>query len=417
MKIRNEKGITLIALAVTIIVMLILAGVSLAIFNGDNSISKNAEKAKLQNELGQIGEEINLKIGEEVIKNTLVDKEQMLVDNGYIVEGEKYCYVDASKILSNKNKYGKGSGEKDVYVLEQGKIVYINEEGKKVAEKETTLDVSRIRNMNNFITMWRVNANDKILLPFAVDEYFQGNYDCTIDWGDGSEKEHVGGKNSTAKRPEHTYTQAGDYNISISGKCAYFDTGADSYTETYPELVKKIIKIVSWGDVETNTYCFASATNLVEVASPLEKSFKKCKDDSFDYLFSDCTNLKSIPQDLFKYINENITSFRGTFSGCENLKTIPDGLFDKAVNVTSFYKTFAYCDNLEEVPGNLFDNAVKATDFYKTFSQCSKLVSGPQIWERANENQIPENQHTYYECEKFNTTGLSSTIIRKYFGE
>ena len=92
-------------------------------------------------------------------------------------------------------------------------------------------------------------------------------------------------------------------------------------------------------------------------------------------------------------------------------------MFDKAVNVTSFYKTFAYCDNLEEVPGNLFDNAVKATDFYKTFSQCSKLVSGPQIWERANENQIPENQQTYYECEKFNTTGLSSTIIRKYFGE
>lgn len=411
MKIRNEKGITLIALAVTIIVMLILAGVSLSVLNGDSSISKNAETAKLQNELGHIVEQINLKIGEEVIKNTLVDKEQMLVDNGYIVEGEKYCYVDASKILSNKNKYGKGSGEKDVYVLEQGKIVYINEKG----EKETTLDVSRRLNMNNFITMWRVNANDKILLPFAVDEWFQENYDCTIDWGDGSEKEHVGGENSTAKRPEHTYTQAGDYNISISGKCAYFDTGADSYSETYSELVKKIIKIVSWGDVETSTYCFASATNLVEVASPLEKSFQKCEDNSFNYLFSNCTNLKSIPQDLFKYINENIISFRGTFSGCKNLKTVPDGLFDKAVNVTSFYKTFAYCNNLEEVPGNLFDNAVKATDFYKTFSECSKLVSGPQIWERENENQIPENQQTYYECEKFNATGLSSTIIKKYF--
>ena len=183
--------------------------------------------------------------------------------------------------MLNKNKYGKGSGEKDVYVLEQGKIVYINEEGEKVAEKETTLDVSRILNMNNFITMWRVNANDKILLPFAIDEWFQENYDCTLDWGDGSEKEHVGGENSTAKRPEHTYTQAGDYNISILGKCAYFDTGADSYTETYPELVKKIIKIVSWGDVETSTYCFASATNLVEVASPLEKSFKITFNGSF----------------------------------------------------------------------------------------------------------------------------------------
>ena len=453
MKIRNEKGITLIALAVTIIVMLILAGVSLAILNGDSSISKNAETAKLQNELGHIAEQINLKINEEVIKDTLVDKKQALIESGYIIQGEKYNYVDASKILSNKNKYGKGSGEKDVYILDGKNVVYIDSNGKRIAEKETTVEISKTEatnpedpkpeiDKNSLITTWRVNANDKILLPFAVDEWFQENYDCTIDWGDGSEKEHVGGENSTAKRPEHTYTQAGDYNISISGKCGYFDTGADSYSETYSELVKKIIKIVSWGDVETSTYCFASATNLVEVASPLEKSFKKCKDDSFNYLFSDCTNLKLIPQDLFKYINENITSFKATFSGCENLKTIPDGLFEKATNVTSFVETFAYCNNLGEIPENLFanntkvtsfqktfcrctklenvseqlfDNTPNVTDFTKTFYECYKLKSGPKIWERENENAINGKQKTYVYCNEFDTTGLSADVLKKYF--
>ena len=102
-----------------------------------------------------------------------------------------------------------------------------------MTEAETALDVNK-----NFITTWRVNANDKIVLPFIVDQYFQGNYNCTIDWGDGSEKEHVGGENSTAQRPEHTYTQAGDYNISISGKCSYFVLSANAYSSAYPELLK-----------------------------------------------------------------------------------------------------------------------------------------------------------------------------------
>ena len=42
---RNNKGITLIALVITIIVLLILAGVSISMLSGDNSILTNATKA------------------------------------------------------------------------------------------------------------------------------------------------------------------------------------------------------------------------------------------------------------------------------------------------------------------------------------------------------------------------------------
>ena len=42
----KNKGVTLIALAVTIIVMLILAGVSINLFTGENSIIKQAKKSK-----------------------------------------------------------------------------------------------------------------------------------------------------------------------------------------------------------------------------------------------------------------------------------------------------------------------------------------------------------------------------------
>ena len=43
---RNNKGVTLVALVITIIVLLILAGVSLAMLTGDSGILTNADAAK-----------------------------------------------------------------------------------------------------------------------------------------------------------------------------------------------------------------------------------------------------------------------------------------------------------------------------------------------------------------------------------
>ena len=42
----NKKGITLIALVITIVVLLILAGVSIAMLIGENGIVTQANKAK-----------------------------------------------------------------------------------------------------------------------------------------------------------------------------------------------------------------------------------------------------------------------------------------------------------------------------------------------------------------------------------
>ena len=55
-----NKGITLIALVITIIVLLILAGVSIASLTGEGGILNKATKAKNENNLGTIKEEIKL---------------------------------------------------------------------------------------------------------------------------------------------------------------------------------------------------------------------------------------------------------------------------------------------------------------------------------------------------------------------
>ena len=48
--IKNKKGITLIALVITIIVLLILAGVSIAMLTGQNGILTQAQRAKSETE-------------------------------------------------------------------------------------------------------------------------------------------------------------------------------------------------------------------------------------------------------------------------------------------------------------------------------------------------------------------------------
>ena len=54
----SSKGITLIALVITIIVLLILAGVSIAMLTGENGVLTKATEAKIQTEIAQEKEEI-----------------------------------------------------------------------------------------------------------------------------------------------------------------------------------------------------------------------------------------------------------------------------------------------------------------------------------------------------------------------
>ena len=46
---QRQEGITLIALVVTIVVLLILAGTSIAMLTGDNGIITNAQKSQMEN--------------------------------------------------------------------------------------------------------------------------------------------------------------------------------------------------------------------------------------------------------------------------------------------------------------------------------------------------------------------------------
>lgn len=71
MKQKNEKGITLVALVVTIIILLILASVSINLTLGDNGIIIKAKEAKRKSQEGYINEEFAMNLIQNEIKNNI----------------------------------------------------------------------------------------------------------------------------------------------------------------------------------------------------------------------------------------------------------------------------------------------------------------------------------------------------------
>ena len=57
---KGNKGITLIALVITIIVLLILAAVSIAMLTGENSILRRGSQASAENQLGAANDAVSL---------------------------------------------------------------------------------------------------------------------------------------------------------------------------------------------------------------------------------------------------------------------------------------------------------------------------------------------------------------------
>lgn len=62
MKKWNNRGITLIALVITIIVLLILAGISIATLTGENGLLSKAETAKKETQRASAEEKVKIAV-------------------------------------------------------------------------------------------------------------------------------------------------------------------------------------------------------------------------------------------------------------------------------------------------------------------------------------------------------------------
>ena len=76
-RVKEKNGITLIALVITIIVLLILAGVTIATLTGDNGILTKAQSAKTQNDKATVKEKVDLAIAASLDETGKIDLDQL----------------------------------------------------------------------------------------------------------------------------------------------------------------------------------------------------------------------------------------------------------------------------------------------------------------------------------------------------
>ena len=120
----SNNGITLISLVITIIILLILAGVTLSLTLGDNGIINQAQNAKEAQEIAAIKEDIQLAILDKEIEKggeglTEEELEEILKDYGEIQEDGNTIKTDEGYEIDIDEIYKPGAGGGDAATDEE----------------------------------------------------------------------------------------------------------------------------------------------------------------------------------------------------------------------------------------------------------------------------------------------------------
>ncbi len=159
-KLKNINGITLIALVITIIVLLILAGVSIATLMGDNGILTNASRAKTEDAHASVREAISLAYSE------------------YIMELEIDRTGDTTKIASTQNVKIKGIENHVLALGEETGTFKDFLKGKGYIEDDGVINVEKL--VGSSLSIGKGNATDKkdvYIFEETEDSYILRYYD------------------------------------------------------------------------------------------------------------------------------------------------------------------------------------------------------------------------------------------------
>ena len=165
LKTKESKGITLIALIITIIVLLILAGVTISAISGNESAMEKATEAREKNDLANELEEIKLCVINAKLQNTInagtleerylseeltkIGANTVEYDTGFLVTvlstGRKYTVTKTGMVTPNTNSW---LGKTAVFVGDSITYGVGTEEGKRYWELlENELNLSSVTGM------------------------------------------------------------------------------------------------------------------------------------------------------------------------------------------------------------------------------------------------------------------------------
>ncbi len=339
----NKKGITLVALIVTIVVLLILAGVSLNLLIGNNGIITRAKQAKISNDLSSYKEQLAMFIADKKTENA-----------------EFY----ESSLTAGKNNlyYNTKTSEDEKTIKDIIKDV-----------KDEYLDSLEV--VKGKLT---VNTKDKNIIKVAQAVGVEPN---PYDIRDGVLQSSDGNlllmdENGTLTIPDSVVTigsgafsgVTGLKTIIIPGTVKTISTSAFAFNTTLETVV------IEEGVQIIGQQAFNGCSNLKSINLPqsLTKighlAFYDCKKiervtiprgvrDIGNYVFANCTLLADA---VFENGNNIISD--SCFTNCSNLRkvTIPSTV--QTINSTAFNNCLKLDEiNLEDNQSYVFDNGILKT--------------------------------------------------------
>ena len=369
-----DNGITLIALVITIIILLILAGVSIAMLTGENGILTQALNAKNRTDEADDIEKVKLSVSEAQIG-----------DNGY-------QELNSNNLQEAVNNQFQG---RNVVVLNNG---------------DGTFTVSILDTLKDYI----ITEND-------VEE--------GIDWNKAM-------ANAKAPESQDEERNEGVIGIGTDGKPVDMDLWEYLLLEDATYVLSDGIGYAYRGNVDSNGgitgkipqyisidngknyrpvtslyQCMANHTNL-KIAPEIPTTVNNIRD-----MFYGCTGLVEMSN-----IPNGVTEMWGAFNGCTSLITIPN--FPTKLNsmpyafenctslekvpiisdgVTNMCGTFRYCTNLKQI----LNLPSELNDMSYTFKKCTSLEKVPIIPEK-----VTNMLETFYGCTNLTTVEIIPQSVR-----
>ena len=165
----KERGITLIALVITIIVLLILAGVSIAMLTGDNGILTQATNAKNKTEEAEEMEKIQLSVNEAQLGNS--GYQELTEENLQKEIDEQFGSESVKVYINEKNAFS--------FIFQNKEANYRLEKDGTLNKIDIALKINNVEDFRNFMN--EVNSGNTFENQYV---YLLENIDLTNETWD-----------------------------------------------------------------------------------------------------------------------------------------------------------------------------------------------------------------------------------------
>ena len=363
----NERGITLIALVISIIILLILAGITIVAISGENGIIQRAVEAREETEEA-----------EKIQQNTL---------NSYEDTINEYMGIDWDMVLANAEKHPDQKTSTAIGVGTDGRAVNMDlwkytllEDGTYALNSEETITAIKENNWA-MVTMgytgsFTESGEIEGVLPQYIKDETDGNFipvtDLSCLFARNTEIKVMPKIPSTIKTMNNTFLNCENL-IEVSS----IPFGVTDLQSTFSRCTS-LTQMPNIADTVTNmNSTFYLCSNLSGI-SRLPKSL-----ETMEFTFQGCSKLTEVPK-----IPDGVLSLKGTFMNCIGIKSstvIPN-------SVTSMRGTFSGCSNLITAP----EIPESVENLQNTFQDCSSLTGTITINAKINGTILDNSYNDYY---------------------